>query len=110
MSRPWSMGCRAIRHLGIEVWAIVAPLKAVADEAVALAPSVRRVIVVQRLTGSPLELDPERDVAWDQDGHEPGDDFEGATAADALADPDVLTDPDGLVPPTDPESPYMVIY
>jgi acetyl-CoA synthetase len=82
----------------------VVPLKAVADEAVALAPSVRRVIVVQRLTGSPLELDPERDVAWDQAGHEPGADFEGATAADVLADAD------GVVAPTDPETPYMVIY
>ena len=43
----------------------VIPLKAVADEAVALAPSVRRVVVVRRLPAVPIEMDPERDAPWD---------------------------------------------
>jgi acetyl-CoA synthetase len=71
----------------------VVPLKVVADEAVALARSVYRVIVVRRLAGVPLELDPNRDVAWEAPANTPGE-----------------PEPVDLVPPTDPESPYMVIY
>src|SRR4029079_12441472 len=46
----------------------VVPMKAIADEAVALAPSVRRVIVVRRLgTRAPaVRWDAERDRWWDQ--------------------------------------------
>ena len=75
----------------------VIPLKAVADEAVALAPSVRRVIVVRRLPAVPIEMDPELDVPWDEPG--------AARGSDAGSDP-VLD----AVPATDPEQPYMVIY
>jgi acetyl-CoA synthetase len=70
------------------------PMKATADEAVRLAPSVERVIVVRRL-GEGAEAPPwhrERDRWWDE-----------AIAA-AAGDPE---------PPhrlTDPETPYMLIY
>ena len=72
----------------------VVALKAVADAAVALAPTVRRVIVVRRLPDVPIELDHDRDVIWDD------------------ADPGAAADDEALdaVPPTDPEQPYMVIY
>ncbi|HEY2888445.1 MAG TPA: AMP-binding protein, partial [Candidatus Limnocylindrales bacterium] len=43
----------------------VIPLKEVADAAVALAPTVRRVIVVRRLPATPIEIDPQRDLIWD---------------------------------------------
>src|SRR5664279_4577764 len=69
----------------------VVGLKAVADQAVALAPSVQRVILVRRLPATPIELDPKRDVIW----REPDD------------APRLLPD---SVPQTDPEQPYMVIY
>ncbi len=75
-------------------------LKAVADEAVALAPSIRRVIVVHRFPDAALDLDDARDVAWDatwQDASAPG--------AGALE-----SNPADVVPATDPEQPYMVIY
>ncbi|HLY14558.1 MAG TPA: AMP-binding protein, partial [Candidatus Limnocylindrales bacterium] len=72
----------------------IVPLKAVADAAVALAPSIRRVIVVRRLPDVPIELDRDRDVVWD-------DSDPGAAADDEALD---------AVPPTDPEQPYMVIY
>jgi acetyl-CoA synthetase len=72
------------------------PMKATADEAVALAPSVARVIVVRRLgeraPGTPWH--PERDRWWD----------EALAAAAAEGD---------AAPPTritDPETPYMLIY
>jgi acetyl-CoA synthetase len=69
------------------------PLKPTADEAVATVPSVERIVVVRRLGVRAPETrwQDGRDLAWD-----------------ALMD-DV---PDGEieVPPTDPETPYMVIY
>ena len=66
-------------------------LKAVADEAVAAAPSVRRVFVVRR-AGSALEVPwtPGRDTWWDDPV---------AGEAEPLAERDV-----------DPETPYMLIY
>jgi len=73
----------------------VVPLKPTADAAVAMSPSVKRVLVVHRLG----ERAPES-MSWvegrDRWWHE------------AMADPTVtpLTD----APETDPESPYMIIY
>ena len=66
-------------------------LKAVADEAVAAAPSVRRVVVVRR-AGSALEVPwtPGRDAWWDDPV---------AGEAEPLTEGDV-----------DPETPYMLIY
>ncbi len=66
-------------------------LKAVADQALALAPTVRRMIVVRRLPSVPVAMEAERDVAWSADP------AEGAAAADEVA-------------LTDPEQAYMVIY
>ncbi len=73
----------------------VVPLKAVADEAVKRAPTVRTVVVVRRIGRDVLDVPmaPGRDVEW---AAEP-DSEAAASAADA-------------VPPTDPETPYMVIY
>jgi acetyl-CoA synthetase len=70
----------------------VVPMKAVADEAAAQAPSVGRVIVVRRLGASAPETpwDGARDRWWD----------------DALAAADDEVAPE----PTDPETPYMLIY
>ena len=79
-------------------------LKATADAAVAMAPTVRHVLVVRRLggpdpvaTGGASSPD---DVPWtagrDQWWHE------------ALAAPEV--DPFRDTPTTDPETPYMIIY
>jgi len=78
----------------------VVPLKETADEAVAMAPSVRRVIVVRRLGDGRSEppWDPARDRWWDE--------AEGEAWAKA-GGPDRAY-PDR--PETDPESPYMVIY
>jgi acetyl-CoA synthetase len=77
----------------------VVPMKAVADEAVALAPSVGRVIVVRRLgVRAPAPpWNPERDRWWDQsvDAARAAPVDEGGPEA-ALA--------------TDPETPYMLIY
>jgi acetyl-CoA synthetase len=77
----------------------VVPMKAVADEAVALAPSVGRVIVVRRLgVRAPAPpWDPERDRWWDQS-------VDAARAA--------LLDEGGpeAALATDPETPYMLIY
>jgi acetyl-CoA synthetase len=69
------------------------PLKSTMDEALADAPSVRRVVVVRRL-GDSIETPwtAERDVWWD----------------DALAAAAEVPVPDRAV--TDPETPYMVIY
>jgi acetyl-CoA synthetase len=75
----------------------VIPLKAVADEAVALAPSVRRVIVVPRLAAVPIEMDPERDAPWE----DPASLLDAEDASDPVLD---------AVATTDPEQPYMVIY
>jgi acetyl-CoA synthetase len=68
------------------------PLKRTADLAVADAPSVQRVLVVQRLGDDATPWDPARDVWW----HE------------AMADP-TLT-PLTEAPATDPETPYMIIH
>ena len=69
-------------------------LKALADEAVELAPCVQHVLVVRRLgeVAGTISWDPARDIWW----HE------------AVAEPAVvrLT----KAPETDPESPYRVIY
>ncbi|MEA2674082.1 MAG: acetyl-CoA synthetase, partial [Chloroflexota bacterium] len=77
----------------------VVPMKAVADEAAALAPTVRRVIVVRRLgVRAPAPpWNPERDRWWDAS-------LDAARAA--LVDeggPETATE-------TDPETPYMLIY
>jgi acetyl-CoA synthetase len=75
-------------------------LKETADEAVAMAPSVRRVIVVRRLADrrSPPPWDQARDRWWDE---AEGEAWPKAGGLDrAYADR----------PETDPETPYMVIY
>ena len=66
-------------------------LKAVADEAVAAAPTVKRVVVVRRLhtPRSELPWTEGRDVEWDSA-------LAGQGPAEAA--------------PTDPETPYMLIY
>jgi acetyl-CoA synthetase len=70
------------------------PMKAIADDAVAEVPSVRRVIVVRRLADRVADTpwQPDRDRWWD-------DAMDGAVqgAERELGD-------------TDPESPYMLIY
>ncbi|MFN8620169.1 MAG: AMP-binding protein [Chloroflexota bacterium] len=71
------------------------PLKRTADEAVAMAPTVERVLVVRRLgerLGGELRWTPGRDTWW----HE------------AIADPTVT--PVTEAPETDPEAPCMIIY
>ncbi|HEY3165254.1 MAG TPA: AMP-binding protein [Candidatus Limnocylindrales bacterium] len=77
----------------------IVPMKAIADEAVALAPSVRRVIVVRRfgIRTPATPWDPDRDRWWDQA-------VDAARAA--------LLDEGGPEPVanTDPETPYMLIY
>ncbi|HET9458031.1 MAG TPA: AMP-binding protein, partial [Candidatus Limnocylindrales bacterium] len=67
-------------------------MKAVADEAVAAAPSVERVVVVRRLGEAARDMPwtAGRDLAWDD-----------AMAAGAGADPLPIG-------PTDPETPYML--
>jgi acetyl-CoA synthetase len=77
----------------------VVPLKAIADEAVAAAPSVRTVVVVRRLGRETLDvpMTPGRDVEWSAGPAATGDTGPGPEDADAVA-------------PTDPEAPYMVIY
>jgi len=78
----------------------VVPLKETADEAVAMAPSIRRVIVVRRLgerrPAPPWE--PTRDRWWDE--------AEGAAWAQAGGSDRAYPNR----PETDPETPYMVIY
>jgi acetyl-CoA synthetase len=72
------------------------PLKSVADEAVAAAPSVRRVVVIRRAGDAiPLPWREGRDSWW----HEPAPGDE--TVAPPVPD-------DGVA--TDPETPYMLIY
>jgi acetyl-CoA synthetase len=70
------------------------PMKATADEAVALAPSIRRVIVVRRLgsRAPATSWNRDRDWWWDE-------------AIAAAAD-----DPEPVHRDTDPETPYMLIY
>jgi len=82
------------------------PLKTVADEALALAPTVTTVVVVRRLGAdlADVPMTAGRDVDWD-----------GAIVADPAA-PTAVPDPSvggrvaDQVPDTDPEAPYMVIY
>ncbi len=78
----------------------VVPLKETADEAVAIAPSVRRVIVVRRLGDrrDPTPWDPQRDRWW----HEAESEARATSASQDRAFPER--------PETDPETPYMVIY
>jgi acetyl-CoA synthetase len=72
----------------------VVPLKRTADEAVALAPGVERVLVVQRLgeRAGDVPWHPGRDAWW----HE------------RMADPGVV--PLTEAPETDPETPFMIIH
>lgn len=73
----------------------VVPLKHMADEAVAMAPSVEGVLVVRRLgdrLGSAAPWSVGRDAWWDE----------------AMADPGVV--PVTQAPETDPEAPCMIIY
>jgi acetyl-CoA synthetase len=85
----------------------VVALKSVADEALADAPTVRRVVVVRRFGGPDgaaklaVPMVAGRDVAWDLPAI-------GAAAAAGRA---AVQPPDEAdVAPTDPEAPYMVIY
>ena len=77
----------------------VVAMKAVADEAVALAPAVHRVIVVRRLgeRARATPWNPDRDRWWDEA-------LDAARAA--------ILDEGGpdAAPATDPETPYMLIY
>jgi acetyl-CoA synthetase len=77
------------------------PLKSVADEAVAAAPSIRRVVVVRR-AGDALATPwtEDRDAWW----HEPARDETTGTATGVAALPPL----DDTA--TDPETPYMLIY
>ena len=69
------------------------PLKAVADEAAALAPTVRRILVVRRAGDAvATPWSPDRDAWWHEEPASP----------DAAPLP-----PDS---PTDPETPYLLIY
>jgi acetyl-CoA synthetase len=70
------------------------PMKAIADDAVAAAPTVRRVIVVRRLADRAAETpwQADRDRWWDE----------------AMADAVRAAEPD--LGDTDPETPYMLIY
>ncbi|MBA2489159.1 MAG: AMP-binding protein, partial [Chloroflexi bacterium] len=72
----------------------VVDLKHTADAAVALTPSIRRVIVVRRLDARVTEVpwSKGRDVWWDQ----------------AVGDPGL--EPVSVAPETDPETPFMIIY
>ncbi len=73
----------------------VIPLKRTADDAVAEAPGVRRVLVVRRLGaafGPEVPFDPRRDRWWDE-------------ALAAVGERDLRPAAE-----TDPETPYMVIY
>jgi acetyl-CoA synthetase len=76
------------------------PMKAIADDAVAAAPSVQRMIVVRRLgdrvADTPWLL--ERDRWWD-------DAIAAAATGDGSDD-----DGDADLAETDPETPYMLIY
>ena len=85
----------------------VVALKAVADEAVGAAPSVRTVVVVRRFGRAVLDvpMTAGRDVEWSPESRP---DAGGGASAPGVGAPaaDLVDD----VPPTDPETPYMVIY
>jgi acetyl-CoA synthetase len=74
----------------------VVAMKAVADEAAAQSPSVRRVLVVRRLgeRAPATPWNPDRDRWWDE-------------AIAAAGGAGLTKSPDG---DTDPETPYMLIY
>jgi acetyl-CoA synthetase len=76
----------------------VVPLKETADEAAAMVPGVRRILVVRRLGDrrSAVPWNPERDAWWDE--------------AIAAAGPPRGSEPLRERPETDPETPYMIIY
>jgi acetyl-CoA synthetase len=76
----------------------VVALKVVADEAVGAAPSVRTVVVVRRFGRAALDvpMTTGRDVEWSLE----------PSAGASEPGPPAAAD----VPPTDPETPYMVIY
>jgi acetyl-CoA synthetase len=82
----------------------VVPLKETADEAVAMAPSVRRVIVVRRLG------DRRPEPPWDRDRDRWWHEAEAAAWAAAGAAAGGADRADLPRPETDPETPYMVIY
>jgi acetyl-CoA synthetase len=77
----------------------VVPMKAIADEATALAPTVRRTIVVRRLgdRAPATPWNPKRDRWWDE-------------ALDASRAALIDEDGQAAAPDTDPETPYMLIY
>ncbi|MGH2511481.1 MAG: AMP-binding protein, partial [Candidatus Limnocylindrales bacterium] len=86
----------------------IVPLKAVADEAVVLAPSVRRVIVVRRLVDTLPDLDPIHETSWDRSWEvEPKVEPEFPPELEAGIEPAGALEP---ATQTDPELPYMVIY
>ncbi|HET7029001.1 MAG TPA: AMP-binding protein [Candidatus Limnocylindrales bacterium] len=75
-------------------------MKAVADAAVELVPSVRRVVVVRRLGGAAAgrtPWHPDRDRWWDE-------------AMDAARGAGLDAGDEPAVAETDPETPYMLIY
>ncbi|HET9615334.1 MAG TPA: AMP-binding protein, partial [Candidatus Limnocylindrales bacterium] len=83
----------------------VVAMKSVADEAVALAPSVRRVIVVRRLGERAGEVPwrEDRDRWWDGPPVGGGDDGKGRVATSEPSD-------DLRAAELDPETPSMLIY
>ncbi len=87
----------------------IVPLKVVADEAVALAPTVTTVVVVRRLGAdvADVAMTAGRDVDWD-DPIVP--DRAGAAGAADVSDEVRSAGAADRVPDTDPEAPYMVIY
>lgn len=96
-------------------------LKAVADDAVALAPSVRQTLVVRRLgqRAGTTPWDPSRDRWWDAEMAKVPDDGAGAaktgtssagTEWPAGAPGASPAGTPGDRPGTDPELPYMIIY
>ena len=88
-------------------------LKTVADDAVALAPSVRRTVVVRRLgerVGT-TPWDPSRDRWWDEEmAKVPGDRTGNAMTGTAPTGTVSPAGTPGDRPETDPELAYMVIY
>ena len=61
------------------------PMKANADKAVKNAPSIQKILVVKR-TGSPIEMEPSRDVWW----------HEAIASADSTCEPEIMNAEDPL--------------
>ena len=61
------------------------PMKANADKAVKNAPSIEKILVVKR-TGSPIEMEPSRDVWW----------HEAIASADSTCEPEIMNAEDPL--------------